>query len=97
MKLNKYAAFVTLGVFAIICGVIYLNEKENDPKIAEKILNEKGFSEVVITDFNFWCPKGTPIRKEFTAKDKNGQEVEGSLCANSWFVSDKIDTKQKYK
>lgn len=90
---KKYNLLWILGlILALVLGV-YLSITFNTPEKNEQLLKDKGYTSIEIGSYNFWCPKGILLRRHFKAIDSKGQEVEGSLCGGSFFMSDKIDTK----
>jgi hypothetical protein len=92
-KLNKTNLFMGIGLIAFVIGGVLLQNHFNSPERNTEFLKNHGYTSIHIGGYNLWCPKGSSLRREFTAVDPKGQEVEGSLCAGNLFISDKIDTK----
>lgn len=78
--MTKTDAFLVLGISAIIAGGLAFTADANSPEKNTAYLQAKGYSSVAIGDYNFWCGKGTPLRRHFKAVDPQGQNVEGDLC-----------------
>lgn len=85
----KTASFLFLGGAAIV-GIIGINLHYMSDDSSKEFLIENGFKDPIITGFKFTCTKGTLRRFEFHAIDKNGDEVDGYVCATRLFLDDNI-------
>lgn len=90
--------FLAIGLCAV--GVLLLTKitEFNSPENVQKILEEKGFTQVEVKGYNWWCPKGVTIRRHFEAIDSAGVAVEGKICEGSIkSIFDTLSTKPKFK
>lgn len=91
-------SFLAIGVVALAGFLLVRTTELNSPENVQKILEEKGFTDVKVGGYNFWCAKGTPIRRYFEAVDKDGVIVEGKICQDSLIsVFNTVSTKPKMK
>lgn len=85
---EKILTFGAVGLAAVGLGSLgtYFQYKLNGVDEAKTYLENKGFTNVEGGDANFWnglgCRKGE-LKRDFTAKNKEGQTVKVSVC-NGW-------------
>src|SRR5579875_2823807 len=92
-KINKTNVFLGIGLAVFVVGGILLQNHFNSPERNTEFLKNHGYTAIHIGGYNLWCPKGSSLRRKFTAVDSKSQEVEGTLCAGNLFILDKIETK----
>jgi hypothetical protein len=87
---NKFN--ILLGIFFLTLAglVIYLNAEFNSPERTKQYLQSNGYTSIHIGNYNYWCARGTPIRRHFKAINSKGQEVDGSICSGNWIYPDEI-------
>lgn len=71
------------GLFIIAIIVIgYLIIPFTDPKNAERVLSENGYTDIQITGYSFMlCGKDDVQHTGFIAKSINGSQVKGAVCS----------------
>ena len=96
--INKYNAFLTMGVIAVAAIGITISVTGNAPEKTQELLSkEYNLHDIKVGDYNFWCAKNTLVRRHFEAKNDKNEEVEGSVCAGRLFLSDSVEIKKKLK
>jgi hypothetical protein len=57
----------------------------SDPKEANRVLDNSGYTEIQIHGWSYWgCGKDDAFTTRFSAKNPNGKVVSGYVCS-SWF------------
>ena len=88
---NRFNIFLG-AIFFIIAGLaVYLNVEFNSHERNKQYLQSKGYTSIHTGNYNYWCPRGTPLRRHFKAINSKGQEVDGSICAGNWIYPDEIN------
>jgi hypothetical protein len=91
MSSSKFLHFsAVLGFFIFTYLVIYFHAEFNSPERNEVLLKSNGYNSIHIGNFNYWCERGTPMRRHFKAINNKGQEVNGSICAGNLIYPDEI-------
>lgn len=85
----KSIAFGALALGAIVAMFGATIQFKSDSSSEEYLLSQ-GFTKPHITGYKWTCSKGTLRTFEFQAVDKNGNDVEGYVCATRLFMSDNI-------
>lgn len=85
----KTIAFGAIAV-AVIGGILAMNIHYKSNASSEEYLQQNGFTQTHITGYKWTCARGTLRTFEFRAVDKNGNDVEGYVCATRLFLDDNI-------
>lgn len=94
---NPVTVFLGMGAAAVIISIGYITLDINSPEKVKQYLETKHFHDVRVGSYNWFCAKGTPIRRNFEALNENNELVEGSICAKRLILSDSIETKKIMK
>jgi hypothetical protein len=96
--INKYNAFIAMGIVAVATIGLTINHVGNAPEKTEQLLSTKyNLHDINVGGYNYWCAKGTLVRRNFEAKNEKNEQVEGSVCAGRLFLSDDVEIKRKPK
>lgn len=85
----KTIAFGAIAV-AALGAILGLNVHYKSHTSSEEYLQQHGFTQTHIIGYKWTCARGTLRTFEFRALDKEGNEVEGYVCATRLFLDDNI-------
>lgn len=65
----------------IVVGMVALASCTDEPR-ATRVLKSQGYTDIVITGYDFWgCSKDDITHTGFAAKGLDGNKVSGTVCA----------------
>jgi hypothetical protein len=77
---SKLDTLVSVVGIAIIAGGLYAGFGHADKEGAQKILDEEGYTDIVITGRQFFGCEQAFYRTGFTGKNSRGIKVKGVVC-----------------
>lgn len=71
----------TLFVFCLVC-IVLCSCMTHNPEEAVRILEDAGYTEIVLTGYRMGCGEDDNMHTGFTAKGPTGRPVSGVLCGD---------------
>lgn len=85
MKVKKIKTIGFIALLLTVCSLlIVFNMKNSSNEVVTHVLEQKGYTHVVIGDIYLFCAKNEYSHRKFIAHNSQGLLVSGHICSNAF-------------